>query len=133
MSGRYRLTVEVSGHNQQHPWGELITADQSQPLQLFLRLYKTRTRNDHIPLKLWEVPGDGRKRTFTTETWIDARWLPQWIWENGPTDREARSDLLVQKFLVDKYRQPPDRKSIPVHKLRQTSCRATPTTPASLS
>lgn len=124
VSGRYRLTVEVSGHNQRHPWGELITADQSQPLQLFLRLYKTRTRNDHIPLKLWEVPGDGRKRTFTTETWIDARWLPQWIWENGPTDREARSDLLVQKFLVDKYRQPPDRKSIPDKKVYDAARKA---------
>ena len=117
VSARYRLTVEVSGHQQQHPWGEMITADQTQSLQLFLRLYKTRTRNDHIPLKMLEVPGDGRKRTFTVETWIDARWLPQLIWENGPTDREARSDMLVQKFLADKYRQPPDRKSIPDKKV----------------
>ena len=112
-SARYRITVEVSGHNQKHPWGEMITADQKQPLQLLLRLYKTRTRNDHIPLKTLSVPGDDRKRTFSVETWIDARWLPQLIWENGPTDREARSDLLVQKFLPDSFRKAPDRKAIP--------------------
>lgn len=112
-SARYRLTVEVSGHNQQHPWGEMITADQDQPLLLHLRLYKTRTRNDHIPLKMLEVPGDGQTRTFTVETWIDARWLPQLIWENAPTDREARSDMLVQKFLPEQFRKAPDRKAIP--------------------
>lgn len=117
VSARYRITVEVSGHHQQHPWGEVITADQSQPLQLFWRLYKTRTRNDHIPLKMLAVPGDGQKRTFSIDTWIDAGWLPQLIWENGPTDREARSDLLVQKFLPDHYRPPPDRKAIPDKKV----------------
>ena len=112
-SARYRITVEVSGHNQKHPWGEMIPADQTQPFQLFLRLYKSRTRNECIPLRMLEVPGDGKQRTFTVETWIDARWLPQLIWENGPTDREARSDLLVQKFLPDRFRKAPDRKAIP--------------------
>ena len=111
-SARYRITVEVSGHNQKHPWGEMITADQEEPLRLSLRLYKTRTRNDHIPLQMLAVPGDGKKRTFSVETWIDARWVPQLIWENAPTDRDARSDMLVQKFLPDKFRKPPDRREI---------------------
>ena len=115
-SARYRITVEVSGHNQQHPWGEIITADQERPLQLHLRLYKTRTRNDHIPLKTLKLPGDGKMRTFTVNTWIDAKWLPQLIWENGPTDREARSDKLVQTFLPDKFRKAPDRKTFPEKK-----------------
>jgi len=113
VSARYRITVEVSGHNQRHPWGELIPADQSQPLQLNLRLYKTRTRNDHIPLKQLAVPGDGKVRRFTVETWIDRKWLPQLSWENGPSDREARSDLLMQKFMPDRFRKAPDRKQIP--------------------
>lgn len=112
-SARYRITVEISGHRQQHPWGAVITNRQSQPLQLLLRLFKTRTRDEHIPLKLLEVPGDGQPRTFSVETWIDARWTPQLLWENGPTTREARSDLLVKQFLPDKYREPPDRKQIP--------------------
>lgn len=112
-SARYRITVEVSAHNQQHPWGELISAPQNQPLRLSLRLYKSRTRNDHIPLRTLDVPGDGRTRTFMVETWIDANWLPQLTWENGPTTREARSDLLVQKFLPERFQTPPDRKAIP--------------------
>lgn len=111
-SARYRISVEVSGHNQEHPWGELITADQRQPLQLNLRLYKTRTRNDHISLKMLEIPGDGKKRTFSVETWIDSKWVPQLIWENAPTDRDARSDMLVQKFLPDRFRKAPDRREI---------------------
>ena len=92
--------------------GEMITADQEEPLRLSLRLYKTRTRNDHIPLQMLAVPGDGKKRTFSFETWIDARWVPQLIWENAPTDRDARSDMLVQKFLPDKFREAPDRREI---------------------
>ncbi len=113
VSARYRITVEVSGHNQKHPWGEMITADQDEPLQLHLRLYKSRTRNDHISLTMLELPGDGQKRKFTVETWIDRQWLPQLMWENGPTDREARSDMLVQKYLPEQYRKAPDRKQIP--------------------
>ena len=113
VSSRYRITVEISGHNQQHPWGELIPADQDQPLRLNLRLYKTRTRNDHIPLKRLAVPGDGKVRRFTVETWIDSKWLPQLSWENGPSDREARSDLLMQKFLPGRFKKAPDRKQIP--------------------
>ena len=112
-SGRYRITLEVSGHRQRHPWGDVITNDQSQPLKLLLRVFKTRTRDEHIPVQVLEVPGDGRPRSFTVETWIDARWTPQLLWENGPSTREARSDLLVQKLLPDHYRQPPDRKQIP--------------------
>ena len=112
-SARYRITVEVSAHNQRHPWGEVINADQDQPMRLYLRLYKSRTRNDHIPLSVFDVPGDGTKKTFSIESWIDARWMPQLNWENGPTTREARSDLLVQKFLPSKFPTPPDRKQIP--------------------
>ena len=111
-SCRYRITVEVSSQNQQHPWGQMVTASQDEPMRIQLRLFKTRTRNDHISLQTFEVPGDGQKRTFSVECWIDTRWTPQLIWENGPTDREARSDLIVKTFLSDKYRSPPDRKQI---------------------
>jgi len=112
VSARYRLTVEVSAHNQQHPWGELITADQSKSFQLSLRLHKRGSRTDFIPLKVFQVPGDGKKRTYSAENWIDANWIPELIWENAPTDREARSDMLVQKFLPSKFRKAPDRRDI---------------------
>lgn len=112
-SARYRITIEVSAHHQKHPWGEVIQADQNEPMRLYLRLFKSRTRNDHIPLEVFEVPGDGSKKTFSVESWIDARWLPQLSWENGPSYRDARSDLLVEKFLPEKFRKAPDRKQIP--------------------
>jgi len=117
VSARYRITVEVSGHNQKHPWGEMIKANQDDPLRLNLRLFKTRTRNDHISLRQLDLPGDGKKRTFTVETWIDRKWLPQLTWENGPSDREARTDMLLQKYLPGSFRKAPDRKQIPDKKV----------------
>ncbi|MEK6237094.1 MAG: DUF1587 domain-containing protein, partial [Planctomycetales bacterium] len=113
VSGRYRVTVEVSGHNQQHPWNELLPNNQEEPFLFSLRLYKTRTRNDHIPLTQLKVPGDGKTHKFTVETWIDKKWLPQITWENGPSDREARVDLLLQKYLPKIFKKAPDRKQIP--------------------
>ena len=43
------------------------------------------------------------------ETWIDKDWMPQLIWENGPSDREARADLLAKTYLPDVYGTPPDK------------------------
>ena len=51
-------------------------------------------------------------KTVSVETWIDKDWMPQIIWENGPTDREARADLLAKTYLPDVYREPPDRQVI---------------------
>ena len=118
-SARYRITVEVSAHNQKHPWGEVIPTDQDEPFLLNMRLFKSRTRNDHIQLAKLEVPGDGKTRTFTAETWIDKQWIPQVVWENGPTDREARTDLLMQKYLPEKFRAAPDKKVIPKEQHKQ--------------
>ena len=111
-SARYRLTVELSGHNRLHPWGDLLPTDQTQPLTVNLRLFKRGTRNENIPLEFIELPGDGSPKTITVESWIDKDWMPQVIWENGPTDREARADLIAKTFLPDLYREPPDRKVI---------------------
>ena len=112
VSAKYRITLELSAHNQKHPWGEVLPTDQSQPMLVNLRLFKRGTRNDNIPLQMIEIPGDGRRHTISVESWIDKDWLPQLIWENGPTDREARPDLLAKTYLPDVYRDPPDRKVI---------------------
>lgn len=112
-SARYRITVEVSGHNQKHPWSEIITANQDEPLMLSLRLHKSRTRYEKISLAQIKLPGDGKRRSFTFESWIDEKWLPQLSWDNGPSTREARTDLLMQKYLPAAFRKAPDRKAIP--------------------
>lgn len=111
-SAKYRLTVQLSAHNQQHDWGEILPTDQTQPMLVHLRLFKRGTRNDNISLERVSLPGNGQMKTLSIETWIDKDWLPQIIWENGPTDREARADLLARTYLPDVYRDPPDRKVI---------------------
>jgi len=107
---RYQITIEVSGHNQKHPWVELMPHDQDEPFLLGIRLFKSRTRNDHIPLTQIKLPGDGKIHTFTFETWIDKQWLPQLTWDNGPSPRSARTDLIMQKYLAQHYRKAPDAK-----------------------
>jgi hypothetical protein len=110
ISARYGITFEVSGHNQKHPWQELLPTRQDEPFRLSVRL--TRGWN-HIPLARWELPGDGKTRTFTVEAWIDKSWHPEIAWDNGPSNRQARADLLVKKYLPDLFRKAPDKKVIP--------------------
>jgi hypothetical protein len=110
VSARYRVTYEISGHNQKHPWGEVLPTNQEEPFLLSVHLAKGRTQ---IPLANWELPGDGKKRTFTFESWIDKSWYPNLSWDNGPTNREARADFLVKKYLPDLFQKQPDKKVIP--------------------
>ncbi|MEC9091356.1 MAG: DUF1592 domain-containing protein [Planctomycetota bacterium] len=113
ISAKYRITVKVSALNQKHPWNKIIIGNQEEPFRLLLRLYKSRTRNDHVPLKVFEIPADGKIRTISVTSWIEKNWLPQLGWENGPTDRETRVDQLVKQFFPADFRDPPDRKKIP--------------------
>lgn len=112
ISARYRITVQLSAHNQQHEWGDILPTDQTQPMLVHLRLFKRGTRDDNISLEQVSLPGHGEVKTVSVETWIDKDWMPQIIWENGPTDREARADLLAKTYLPDVYREPPDRQVI---------------------
>ena len=109
VSARYRISIEVSSHNQKHPWGELLPTNQNEPLQLSLSLRKGR---ELLPVTQWDVKGDGRKYTYTVETWIDQQWVPELNWENGPTKRELRTDLLMKKYRANQVTKAPDRKVI---------------------
>ena len=115
-SARYRITVEASGHNQRHPWGELIKTDQDQPFLLSLNMADTANGGISGPtstnLALWTLPGDGKKRAFSFETWIDDTWTPWLGWENGFYDRGFRAERLVEKYLPQAYRPQPDRKKV---------------------
>jgi hypothetical protein len=115
-AARYRITVEASGHNQKHPWGELIKTDQAQPFQLGLNIADMRNGGLAGPtsrsLVLWSLPGDGKKRTFSFETWLDKTWTPWLGWENGPYDRQFRAEKLVQKYLPQSFKPRPDRKKV---------------------
>ena len=88
ISGRYRVTVEVSGHNQKHPWDKLAKTDQSKPFEIGLHLADVRNGGIGGPtshaVQVWQLPGDGKRRTFSAEVWIDDTWTPWVGWENGP-------------------------------------------------
>ena len=114
-SGRYRITFRVSGHQSDHPWGEVIK-NSGQPFRLTLRLWKTRSRNEYIPLKTWNIAGNGERQTLTAEAYIHQGWTPQLVWENGPQDRETRTEQLVKTFLPQKFEGPPDRSQYPDRK-----------------
>lgn len=111
--GRYRITVEASAHNQNHPWGDLIKSRQDAPMLLGLHMIDSQQgaySDDNpksIKLTEWELPADGTKRTYTFDTLLDAKWLPWLGWENAPHDRGLTPSKLVQKYLPDSYRSLP--------------------------
>ncbi len=113
VSGRYRITVEASAHNQRHPWGEIIHSRQDEPMLLGMHLIDSRRGafNEGNPntemLTQWTLPDDGQKHTYNIETWIDASWLPWLGWENGPHERGLNIEKLVEKFIPAAYRPPP--------------------------
>ncbi|MFP6905017.1 MAG: DUF1592 domain-containing protein, partial [Verrucomicrobiota bacterium] len=114
VAGHYRITVEASAHNPEHPYGEMIRFGPDQAFELCLNIADTKNGGiagpTSTPLDLWPLPGDGRKRTFSTEAWMDKTWTP-WIgWENGPDDRSFRAEKMVEKYLPDAYRPRPDKK-----------------------
>ena len=117
VSGRYRITIEASAHNQQHPWGDLIKSRQDEPLLLGLHISDARTggMNDGNPnerlITEWAMIADGVKRTYTFETWLGETWLP-WIgWENAPYHRGLRPSQLVEKYLPEVFEPRPRNES----------------------
>jgi hypothetical protein len=115
VAARYRITIEASAHNSKHPWGEIFKLDEKDPFRLCLNIADTKNGGiagpTSTPLRLWSVPGDGRKHSFTHEVWIDKTWTP-WIgWENGTIDRAFRAEVVVEKTLPGKFRPRPDKKT----------------------
>ena len=114
-SGRYRVTFDVSAYHQAHPWNEMIPTN-GKPFILSLRLWKTRTRDEFIPLRTFTVPGNGRKHSLSFDTYIHSDWTPQLFWENGPQDREARTEQLARRYLPNSFQNPPTRMEFPEKK-----------------
>jgi hypothetical protein len=101
VSGRYRITIEVSAHHRHHPWQDFLRSRQDEPFLLGLHLIDSRRGafNEGNPnteqLTQWELPDDGQRHSYSWETWIDAAWLP-WIgWENAPYERSLTLDKLA--------------------------------------
>ena len=115
VAARYKITIEASAHNKNHPWDELFKLDKKDPFQLCLNIADTKNGGiagpTSTPLNLWSIPADGKKHSFTHEAWIDQTWTP-WIgWENGPWDRAFRAENIVEKIMPDEFIKRPDKKT----------------------
>ena len=108
-SGRYRITIDVSAHNQKHPWGEMIRSHQDEPMLVGLHTADTRrgAYGDGNPtcrqLKQWEIPGDGTRHMLVHEAWFDDKWTPWVGWENAPFDGELLASRLIEKYYPDLF------------------------------
>ena len=116
-AARYRITIELSAHNQKHPWGEIIESRQDGPMLIGLHQCNARKGglNEGNPtnqqLTEWEIPGDGERKKLTYETWLDASWTVWLGWENAPYQRGLRPSKLVQKFYPQHFKPKPDNKA----------------------
>ena len=113
---RYRIIVELSAHNaKEGAWGNWTVdggrliesgrkdSDESFEVGLYLE------RQEHLrgpqPQRItrWSLPGDGKKRTFSFETWIDDPWSA-WIgWENGPFFQRNDFHVLLEQWYPEEY------------------------------
>ena len=115
VSARYRITIEASAHNQQHPWNEMIKLAAKDPFKLCLNIANTKNGGiagvTSTQLAMWSIPSDGKKRAYTHEVWMDKTWAT-WIgWENGPYDRGFRAERMVEKYQPAAFSPRPDKKT----------------------
>ena len=113
---RYRITVELSAHNpQKGGWGNWTVregnlihegrTETSEPFEvgLYLERFEHQRGPRHHRVTKWNLPADGRKRTFSFETWIDNPWSA-WIgWENGPWFRHNAWHILLEQWYPEEY------------------------------
>ena len=112
----YRITVEVSAHNpKEGAWGNwtvreggLIHQGRTSPEEpfefgLYLERFEHNRGPRHERIKRWTLPGDGKKRRFSFETWIDEPWSA-WIgWENGPWFQHNAWHILLDQWYPKEY------------------------------
>ncbi len=112
----YRITVEVSAHNPQNgAWGDWTVREgnlihqgrtgQDEPFEigLYLQRFEHQRGPRHHRITRWSLPGDGQKRTFSFETWIDEPWSA-WIgWENGPWFQHNAWHILLEQWYPEEY------------------------------
>ena len=112
----YRITVEVSAHNpKKGAWGNwtvregnLVHHGRTSPdepfeIGLYVQRFEHQRGERHHRVARRTLPGDGKKRTFSFETWIDDPWNA-WIgWENGPLFRHNAFHILLEQWYPEEY------------------------------
>ena len=114
----YRITVEVSAHNpREGAWwnwtvreGNLVLqgrTNMEEPFEVgfYVERHEHQRGARHHRLESFTLPGDGKKRTFSFETWIDEPWNA-WIgWENGPSFRHNAWHILLEQWYPEEYKK----------------------------
>ena len=112
----YQITVELSAHNpRKDAWGKwtvregnLIhrgrtSTEEEFEVGLYLERYEHQRGERRHRITRWTLPGDGEKRTFSFETWIDDPWSA-WIgWENGPWIQHNAFHILLEQWYPEEY------------------------------
>ncbi len=112
----YRITVEVSAHNpKEGAWGnwtvregQLVHQGRTSPdepceVGLYVQRFEHQRGPRHHRVTRWTLPSDGKKRTFSFETWIDEPWNA-WIgWENGPWFQHNAFHVLLEQWYPEEY------------------------------
>ena len=115
-SAHYRITIEASAHNPDNPWPDRVKLDPEHPFQISLSI--ADTANGGISgltskiLAKWDVPPDGKKHTYSFETWIDDTWTPWVGWEAGPYDRAFQAEKIVEQYYPKLFTPRPDKKKV---------------------
>ncbi|MEM7474136.1 MAG: DUF1592 domain-containing protein [Planctomycetota bacterium] len=113
---RYRVTVELSAHNPSpDAWGNwtvregnLIhqgrkSREEEFEVGLYLERFEHLRGERKHRIASWTLPGDGEKRTFSYESWIDDPWSA-WIgWENGPWIQHNAFHVLLEQWYPEEY------------------------------
>ncbi|MDB4390837.1 DUF1592 domain-containing protein [Akkermansiaceae bacterium] len=114
----YRVTVEISAHNPKgDKWGNwtvnegrLIhhgreSLDAPFEVGLYLERHEHLRGEQKHRIAHWTLPPDGKKRTFSFETWIDDPWST-WIgWENGPWIQHNAFHILLDQWYPEDYKK----------------------------
>lgn len=114
--GFYRVTVELSAHGpKDERWQAGITPreglihpgrrDASEPFEvgLYLERFEHLRGERKKRVASWHLPGDGTRRSFSCETWIDDPW-GAWIgWENGPCFQHNAYHVLLEEWYPEEF------------------------------
>jgi hypothetical protein len=114
----YRVTVEISAHNPKgDKWGNWTVnegrlihhgrerLDAPFEVGLYLERHEHLRGEQKHRIAHWTLPPDGKKRTFSFETWIDDPWST-WIgWENGPWIQHNAFHILLDQWYPEDYKK----------------------------
>ena len=113
-SGKYRVRVKASAHNQQHPYDRVLRTDENEALRIEIvagswRYGNLRNRNvSDVVLAEHEMIADGKPRDYEQVFWLDKSYVPKVAFANGPINFYYRG--IIRRYHKELYENPDRRK-----------------------